>query len=163
MLNWAVKEAPGPVAVRYPRGGDRRYAVSAWNPDSMFDICREGEDLTIVTYGAVTANIMEAEKILTERGVAVTVLRLLAVSPLPDAALLKAACKGKNVLVVEETMASSGIGCEIAHMLPQHQVQLVNLGDQFVTHGSLDELYCDRGMDPRSIADLALEVLKNEN
>ena len=166
MLRWAVNCASGPVAIRYPRGGDRGYAVSAWSEEEQnhpVECCRAGNDITIVTYGAITDNVMEAAKLLSAKGVDVNVLRLLSVSPLLDSSVLSEHFRGKNVIVVEETMESSGIGGEIATLLPNHRVTRMNLGDKFVTHGDINSLYKHCGLDAHSITERTLEVLKNEN
>ena len=66
MLRWAVEVYDGPVAIRYPRGGDRNYAESAWDPsgklgDQQLVTChRQGRDVTILTYGTLLENMKAA-------------------------------------------------------------------------------------------------------
>ena len=49
MLRWAVQCCDGPVAVRYPRGGDGAYTGSAWDSDSGVACHRTGKDGAILT------------------------------------------------------------------------------------------------------------------
>ena len=163
MLHWAVCEYDGPVAIRYPRGGDRVYQQSAWGKEN---VCthRNGKDMTIITYGTIVNNVMAAADILAQQDVDVTVLRLLNVSPLPMDEILSK-FQG-NVLVVEEATASCGIYDSLAWFLRDTQnckLDCLNLGDSFVTHGSMEELYRAYGLDSENIAKRALEVLNGEN
>ena len=166
MLKWAVTSCHGPVAVRYPRGGDRGYSDSAWNTDKHIQCHRNGKDVTIVTYGAVLNHALDAAKKLSQLGVEATVLRLMAVKPLPVEELLCAA-PDAPIVIVEETAANAGIGSMIAHEWQKtgrkQPVSFMNLGDSFVTHGSLQELYLHRGLDADSIVQRVTEVLANEN
>ena len=173
MLEWAVEEYNGPVAVRYPRGGDRGYSGSAWKnqPDLMKNGAlarhREGKDLTIITYGTLLENTMEAAEILASNGVEATVLRLLTVAPLPVDAVAESMADSDRVLIVEEAMTGCGIHEPLAWALrqkkPACRVDCLDLGSRFVTHGSLADLYHAYHLDAQSIADFVLEVHHNEN
>ncbi len=164
MLRWAVIEQDGPVAIRYPRGCDGKYHDSAWG---TADVCchRTGSDLTIITYGSVLENVLDCADILAEKGVNVTVLRLLRVAPLPIEEIISK-IQG-NVLVVEEVSTNSGIhgalGLAIRNRLPQCKLDCLDLGADFVTHGSMDALYHAYALDAQSIAKRALEVIHSEN
>ena len=48
-----MREKTGPVALRYPRGGEGEYADDHSREDAT--VLREGDDVTIVTYG-ITVN-----------------------------------------------------------------------------------------------------------
>ncbi len=163
MLIWAVKDHNGPVAVRYPRGGDCGYSASDWEKNRDLVCHRSGSDIVIITYGTMIQNTMEAADLLEMRGVQAKVLRLLSVSNLQAKQLLTQLDGCKHILVVEEAMASCGIHSQLATLLPGCNVYARNLGDQFIPHGSVRELYRTYGLDAQSIADYAAEVLKNEN
>jgi N-acetylmuramic acid 6-phosphate etherase len=68
MLEWAVEKQNGPVAIRYPRGGDRSYQDSAFG-GGMVCCHRSGADVTLVTYGTLVENAMNAAKLLEEKGI----------------------------------------------------------------------------------------------
>ena len=168
MLTWAVEKHNGPVAVRYPRGGDRDYKSSAWNNEDTLCkngqlMChREGKDVTIVTYGTLVQNAMAAAQILQQKGVEASVVRLLTVSPLPVEELCQKLSANSHVVVLEETCSESGIcqslGWEIAHRVPGCRIDGIDLGHQYVTHGALDMLYAHYGLDAQSVADFIMEV-----
>jgi 1-deoxy-D-xylulose-5-phosphate synthase len=167
MLTWAVEAYDGPVAVRYPRGGDRGFEDSCWNGADMVACHRSGKDVTLVTYGAVLENVMAAAEILANHGVEATVLRLLAVDPLNVDELISKMSEDRHIVIVEEAAEGSGIHealvWEISKKLPDCVVNALDLGCRFITHGSLVELYRHYGLDPESIAAKVLEVRQNEN
>ena len=55
MLRQAVLEDKGPVAVRYPRGGE-----GAYRTDAAQTLLKEGTDCTVVTYGTTINAVLEA-------------------------------------------------------------------------------------------------------
>ncbi len=160
MLNWATTKQHAPVAIRYPRGGDRGYGDSKWDEGSV--CChRSGRDITIITYGAILENVLAAADILQAKGIHVTVLRLLQISPLPVEQMLSNITD--KVLVLEETVEKCGVSQEIAQRFSNCKVYGMCLGNGFVTHGSMQELYRAYGLDAESIVKKVTEVLDSEN
>ena len=165
MLEYAVEEHNGPIAVRYPRGGNRGYVDSAWKEGK---ICthRTGKNLTIVTYGTLVENAMEAAKALAEQGIEASVLRLLAVGELPVAEL-RQQLGDTPVVILEEACTGSGIRDALAWELKQagcnNEIYGIDLGSRYVTHGDLKSLYAHYGLDGQSVARFVQEVLSNEN
>ena len=169
MLRWAAEEYDGPVAIRYPRGGERSYQDSAWKPgknvesEGLLYCHRRGGDVTLVTYGSMLDNCLAAAEILSRRGIEATVLRLLTVSALPAREVLAEMSENRRVIVAEEVCTGSGIrealAWELSRLCPDCRVDGVDLGADFVTHGSLKELYRHYGLDGESIADYTQEVL----
>ncbi len=169
MMGWAVLVNDGPVAVRYPRGGNRGYAESAWtgNGKNRVALHRTGDDVTIVTYGTLVENALDAAAELEKTGVAATVLRLLSISPLPVSEIYEKLSKNHRVFVMEETCTGSGICQELAWELQKLDKSCVtdgiDLGRNFVSHGKVDELYRQLGLDGISVSQRIQEALKNEN
>lgn len=165
MMRWAVKVHNGPVAVRYPRGGDRDYKASDWNEGAV-KCHRQGADVTIVTYGTLLQNAMDTAAELSCRGIDAGVVRLLRVNPLPMEELLPYICPGKTVVILEETNSGSGIREALAWALrkwdPQSRVDGIDLGNSFVTHGDMNALYRSCGLDAVSAADYIEEAIRNE-
>ena len=166
MLTWAVEKQNGPVAIRYPRGGDRSYTDSAFG-ESFVYCHRTGSDVTVITYGTLIENAMNAAELLEKQGISATVLRLLAVSPIPVEQIAAQLSPNHTVVVLEEMCNGSGIreslAWELRKLVPDCRVDGIDLGNQFVTHGKIDQLYKHHGLDERSIADYIQEVLTVEN
>ena len=165
MLRWAVEQYNGPVAIRYPRGTEGAYRESDWKGlDGELVKChRQGKDITLITYGNLLDNVLEAAELLSASGVEATVLRLLSVSDLAPEEILKKLSSNHNVIVVEEVCGGSGIREALAwelHCLePDCRFAGCDLGKGFVPHGSLKELHRHCGLDAAAIADYTKEVL----
>lgn len=168
MLRWAVKSRPGPVAIRYPRGGNGAYSESNWH-DADEDICihRTGRDVTVITYGTLINNAISAAELLAQRGIEATVLRLLSINPLN---IEKLACKmsaGKHVFIIEEIASNCGIGahlsCLIRQVYPEYHVDSIDLGNQYVQHGAVEKLRDYYNLSPEKLAQRIMEVQSSEN
>lgn len=170
MLRWAVKDCTGPVAVRYPRGGDRDYIDSAWN-DAMGaegGICchRDGEDVTLVTYGSLLQNAMDAAKFLEKKGICAKVIRLLTLEPLPVAQIAAVVSESHKVVILEESCGcgiADSLTCQLHSLIPDCQIHKIDLGHRYITHGSVSQLYSHYGLDGHSVADFVSEVCSCES
>ena len=77
-------------------------------------IAREGEDVTIIAYGAMMALVMEAAEELQEKhGISAEVIDLLTISPLDDDMIADSVKKTGRAVVVHEAPRSFGPGAEI--------------------------------------------------
>ncbi len=168
MLRWSVSCHNGPVAVRYPRGGNRSYTESAWTDvgsiaeDGLLTCHRKGKGATIICYGTMLENAMNAAEVLSDQGIEATVLRLLTVKPLPVKAILEQMAQNVPVVVVEEISGNCGIRDTLSYELRKIKhdcrVEGLDLGCRFVQHGSIDRLYGHYGLSGQAIADFVQEV-----
>ena len=124
---------------------------------------RSGRDAAILIYGSMLQNAMDAAQRLSEQGIEVTVLRLLQVNPLPMDEILKYIPENCPVVVAEEAGNGSGLREAIAWELGcRNQVESINLGGSFATHGKLADLHRHFGLDGEGIAQRVLKVIHNE-
>lgn len=161
MLTWSVQEYDRPVAIRYPRGGDG--AFQKLSRDMIF---RAGNQITIVTYGILINQVAQAADLLAERGIQAEIIRLRVIKPLDMTAIVASVRKTGRLLVVEEAQGVGSVGYEIVQALGQQGIlatcSIQNIGDRFVTHGSMEELYRYLSLDADSIAKRAEEVVHCE-
>jgi len=166
MLRWAVKEYNGPVAVRYPRGGNGAYAADDFTPEKSVVCHRQGSCATLITYGVVTNNVLEAAQRLSQSGIELTVLRLTQVHPIGKEELLANLSDKGSVIVVEEAAAGAGLkealAWEIHETQPSRRIYGIDLGSDFVPHGDINTLYHLLGLDTESIEKKVREVLSDE-
>ena len=154
MLRWAVEECTGPVAVRYPRGGNGGVTESFWDPDCGVVAHRHGKDGAIITYGTLVNQVLEAADLLEEQGIEVSVLRLTKLTNMPMDGLRAALTDQKKILIVEEAIGgiAESLAWKIHRINPGCSIDTADLGNEYVTHGSLMELYKEHGLDGASIA-----------
>ena len=165
MLRWAVLQHSGPVAIRYPRGSEGSYSDSDWHGlnGGLVKSHRQGADVAFITYGSILDNVLCAAETLSQQGIESEVLRILALSDLPAREIAEKLSGQKTIVIVEEVCHGSGIqeslAWELARLYPGCRIEGMDLGDDFVSHGSLHELYRDCGLDAESIAAYVKEVL----
>jgi len=74
---------------------------------------REGTDLTIVTWSAITPAVAEAAEVLAGRGISADVLDLRTLWPWDEDAVAASLSRTGRLLVVHEAVTTSGFGAEI--------------------------------------------------
>jgi 2-oxoisovalerate dehydrogenase E1 component beta subunit len=89
---------------------DERYTT----PLGKARIHREGDDVSVITWGAMVYTADEAAQQLENDGVSVEIVDLRTVLPWDKAAVLESARKTSKVLVLHEDTHTGGFGAEIA-------------------------------------------------
>ncbi len=163
MLRHAVCEMTGPVAIRYPRGGEGQWTQMAGVDGTT--VIQEGADVTLVAYGTMVDQVLQAAQLLEQRGHSAAVVKLNSIRPL-DLAPIRALCEKTGRLIVAEECNDSGcvgrtIISELALAGVPVKAALVNLGDQFVPQGSVAQLREMTGIDGAGIYKKAMEVIAN--
>jgi pyruvate dehydrogenase E1 component beta subunit len=87
------------------------------------DVCytlREGRDLTFVTWGAMTRDVLAAADALATAGTSATVIDVTTLKPLDMATILASVEKTGRCVIVHEAPLTAGYGAEIAARLAEH-------------------------------------------
>lgn len=156
MLRQALFEVEGPVAVRYPRGGEGTFtADTAAQPVVRL---REGAQAALITYGTMIDQALEAAALLERRGIAAKVVKLNRIAPPDMAAILRETEGMKAVLVLEDCFENGSIGQQIAAGMAEAgqrcpHVILQNLKDRFAPEGTVEQLRRRFGLDAASVAE----------
>ena len=160
MMGYALHSVNGPVAIRYPRGGEGRYTDSFMNSET---ILREGTDLTIACYGTMVNEVLDAADLLEQSGVSAEIVKIGVAFPNQYELCLQSAQKTGKLLVAEEVCSAGCVGSAIltaaavnAKTIPS--CRLVNLGAGIVPHGTVAQLRQDTGLDAVSLTNTALEL-----
>lgn len=155
MLRIAVEELDGPVAVRYPRGGDGRYSGT-----SESSVLRAGSDLTICTYGTLVNQALDALDLLEEKGIHAELIKLDQIHPLRSEDLEQMRKTGR-LMLLEETMRHGGIYDAVAADPIMRGISMIglDLGEHFVPHGDMGHLYEHVGLSAPQIAEKAKQFL----
>ena len=168
MLRWAASFRQGPIAIRYPKGGNGIYSDSGWD-DSLETVFRHrvGNDLTLITYGVLVNNVLAAAELLAAQGIEATVLRLMCVNPVNIEEIIDKMANAKTVFVAEEIAGNCGIREHIASLLmeknAEYRVRGIDLGNRYIQHGAIDKLYDYYGLSPQKLAQTIMEVHRSEN
>ena len=162
MLRYAVEKVRGPVAVRYPKGGEGAYRELCGIEGAA--VIRPGTDVTIAAYGMMLNEALAAAELLGRKGVSAQVVKWNSIAPLDVDTVADCAKKTGCLVVAEECVDAGCVGRRVAAELAVRgeagiRLALVNLGDRFVQHGTVEELRQLCGIDGASIARRALEVM----
>jgi len=87
------------------------------------DICfklREGSDVTLVTWGAMTVETLRAAEQLESGGVSCEVIDVATLSPIDHDTILESVAKTGRLVIVHEAPRNCGIGAEIAATVAEH-------------------------------------------
>ncbi len=84
-------------------------------------VCREGDDVAVITYGRMVHTALDAARILEERhGISVHVLDLRSLVPLDEEAVISAALRTRRVVILHEAARNGGFGGELAARIAGH-------------------------------------------
>lgn len=164
MLGYAIHEVTGPAAVRYPRGGEGRYADSLMQAENLI---REGTDVTVVCYGTMINEVLNAADELQSRGVSAEIIKLGMIAPNSFEQCIGSVRKTGRLLVAEEVCSVGCVGSALLAAISVAGVELkaaelLNLGDGIVRHGTVDELRRETGIDAASIAAAGCEMCRTD-
>jgi 2-oxoisovalerate dehydrogenase E1 component beta subunit len=88
-------------------------------PIGKANLVREGDDLSIITYGTQVREAMAAAERLAAEGVQADVLDLRTLKPLDVEAILDTARKTGKILVVHSANRLAGVGAEVAALIAE--------------------------------------------
>ncbi|MBP3538748.1 MAG: 1-deoxy-D-xylulose-5-phosphate synthase [Oscillospiraceae bacterium] len=165
MLAEAIFNTTGPVAVRYPRGGEGAYRDSRLEAES---ILRTGRDVTIVTYGTMINQALAAADMLEKEHIEAEVIKLGMIKPNNFELTMASLMKTSSLLVAEEVCAAGCVGQRILALCAENEVELdsvklANLGDGIIPQGTVAELLHDNGLDAAGLAESVKNMIKTKH
>ena len=158
----AAAEYNGPLYIRLT--GDMNQ-TQVYTEDYDFHIGKavtllEGSDITFITTGVVTSNVLNAAKSLYENGISSTVINMHTIKPLDENAILKA-LKSKLIISVEEHSVIGGLGSSICEFISSLNiitpVLRIGVNDYYPHAGSYSALLSECGLDSEGIIKRVME------
>ena len=144
VITWAA-EYKGPVYVRVSRANLPvifKQGEYKFNPNKAV-VMREGKDVTVVTNGETTCEVLGAAEILAKEGISLEVVHAPVVKPLDTTTIVESAKKTGRVVTVENHSVIGGLGGAVCEALSEnHPTKVLRIGtyDQFGQSGTADEL-----------------------
>ncbi|AGY58750.1 1-deoxy-D-xylulose-5-phosphate synthase [Gloeobacter kilaueensis] len=170
MLVTGVQYTKGPIAVRYPRGAGVGAPLMAegWEavPVGKAEVLRTGDDLLIVAIGSMVHPSLQAAALLSEHGIAATVVNARFAKPLDTELILPLARRIARVVTVEEGCRTGGFGSAVLEALMDAGLAVptlrIGIDDRFVTHASRSQLLEMLGLTPTGIAQTIQQSLNTQ-
>ena len=164
MLKFAI-EFNGPTAIRYPRGNaydglkEFRAPIEMGKCEPIY----EEKDICLLALGSMVKIAEEVRNILKEQGLKCSLVNARFAKPIDTDYIHMAAKDHKLFVTMEENVACGGYGEKVRAYLDENKIDAdmlqIAIPDQFVTHGNVDKLRQELGIDAKSIADRILKEI----
>ena len=158
----------GPCAIRYPRGKAVQLPERDFGWRAAPRVFEAGIDITLIGAGKMTQNCLEAAKLLRFSGISASVIDVTKIKPLTEDDIMvfrRAAARTGKILTVEDNVCTGGFGSIIEDIFaadPEVKVYKAGWPDEFVQHGSQQQLEQLYGLDPAGIADKVREIIEGK-
>ena len=156
LMYTAQLEGKGPFVIRYPRGNG---VLTNWRcPFEEIKIgtgrkLRDGDDVAVLTIGPMGNDVAKVIDEIKDLSVAHYDMRFL--KPLDEDILHEVGKKFRRIVTVENGVRKGGLGSAVLEWMSDHdydvKVTRMGLPDQFVEHGTIDQLREIVGLDNESI------------
>lgn len=150
MLEYAVHQYDGPIAIRYPRGSSQGNHLRLKPFTGENTVLSIGKDVTILAVGAMLDTGIEAARLLREHGFDAGVTAINVVKPM-DAAAVNS--ETELVVTLEDNTIIGGFSDEFDRVNREKAFGILNfaLPDQFIEQGSIPELREECAMTPEDV------------
>ncbi len=155
----ALHELDGPVAIRYPRSAKDSYEPTGdeepWEIGKAVCV-QDGQDVAILALGRMVEQAKEAAEILAKKDISCAIYDMRWAKPIDQDCVIAQVDKDLIVTIEEGTLCggySNGV-LEILNGCDRQTPKVIQFGidDDFVTHGSEDELFEMLGLTGQNIA-----------
>ena len=161
-LENAVNCAKNLTVIRYPRGGEPEIPNCYHITNNDFDYFVNSNDVLIISYGRVSANVLNAVEILKEKNISVSVLIINKIKPI-NPETIDIAKKYKIIFFYEESVKSGSIGESFADCLLNNGFNKeyihIAVDDKFIPHASVQSLMKKYQLDTDSIVKNIMEKI----
>ena len=157
----------GPFSIRYPRGNG---VMIEWRaPFEEIKIGRgrkvkDGEGIAILSFGHPGNFVLTAQKTLEKEGLNIAHYDMRFVKPLDEKLLHKIFKKFDTIITVEDGCLNGGFGSAILEFMANHNYQKIvkrlGIPDEFIHHGTQQELHHDCKYDANAIITTVRKVLE---
>ena len=154
----AQMENAGSWVIRYPRG---RGVLTDWKtPMEAIKTgtgrrIRSGTDVALLSIGPIGNKGIEAAHILEKEGISLAHYDMRFAKPIDEIILHEVFKKFKKIMTLEDGCIQGGMGSAVLEFMADHgyQANVTRLGidDQFIEHGSQEELHTECGYNTEDI------------
>jgi transketolase len=153
----------GPMYIRIARDPVPRYVPENYRFIlGKSTLLREGDDVTIFTYGELIADTLEAASVLDKKGLHARVINMSSIKPIDKEAIIRAATETEAIITVDNHNIHGGMGSAVTEVVCETRptlVKRIGVRDVFGRSGSDEEMKEKFGLRAVDIATQILEFL----
>ena len=148
----------GPFVIRYPRG---RGVLEDWEcpfveiPVGQGRCLREGTDVAVLSLGPVGNLVTQAIRELEDRNISIAHYDMRFLKPIDGKILSYVGKNFRRIITIEDGVRKGGLGSAVLEYMADNdlhpRITRLGLPDEFVEHGTPEELYQIVGLDVESI------------
>lgn len=167
MYTAQLRNHGGPFSIRYPRG---RGVLTEWNlpfeeiPVGKGRRIRDGADIAILSIGHPGNFAAAAIDFLENEGFSMAHYDMRFLKPIDEELLHEVFNKHSKIITIEDGTLKGGLGSAVAEFMALHEyeakIKLLGIPDEYIPHGTPEELYRDCGFDMQGIVEAIREMLK---
>jgi 1-deoxy-D-xylulose-5-phosphate synthase len=169
LLYSAINWGKSPVAIRYPRTLIPDVITDEYSPIEigMWERLKEGKDVVILAVGSMVYPALDASRQLLDEGIEAEVVNARFVKPLDQKMLTYILKEFDKIITVEENALLGGFGSAIlefaeANDLDRSSIKRMGIPDEFIQHGSRNQLLGLLGLDKNGIIQTVKRILESK-
>lgn len=150
----AIASHVGPTYLRFGRPVWPIFTTGRKFEIGKADRMVEGKDVSIFACGHMVWQALEAEAILSDKGISAEVINVHTIKPLDVEAILASVRKTGCAVTCEEHQRNGGLGDAVAQVLAQHHpapMEMVAVNDSFGESGKPLDLLKKYGLGPEDV------------
>jgi transketolase C-terminal domain/subunit len=171
MMEYAFYHCKGPVAIRYPRGCEKKISEEhdtiEYDSNSISPVLlNSGNDLTIIAEGVMVEKGYKVCLELEKLGHSCDLIDIRIIKPLKHKAIIDSLSKTGKVIVLENAIIKGGLGSAVEELIIEENIHAelikVGVGDHILCQGKIDQLFIQEGMDVESILEKAKLMISSK-
>lgn len=157
LLRYAINKN-SPIAIRYPKGNDTYDKLEPIKEVKYgkWEYINKGNEVAVIATGKMLQFAMEALDELKNEGINPTIINPIFIKPIDEEMLKEVSIKYKKIITIEDNIKNGGLGFKILDNLNKYnykgEIKILGYNDKFINQGSVNEIYMENGLDPKSIA-----------
>ena len=156
IINYAFQKNDGPFVIRYERGTtlvDQNQPITNEIATTQWETLQQGSDVVFVAFGSILDKLLST---IQEEQISIEVVNAMFIKPLDTEKINELIARDIPIILYEESVLQGGFGSSVLeycveHQLPTHNLHLMGIKEQYVSHGSKSELLKELKLDVDSI------------
>ena len=168
MMDYAIT-LNKPIVIRYPRGSESKIEFTKHQKITLgkSEILNTGTEVSIITIGNMTSLGMEIVNELKKYNISCDLINTRFIKPLDTSTIKKSIIKTKLVITIEDNTIIGGLSSSIKELLIDNnintKIKSYAFPDNFIEHGSIQELQEKYGITKENIIKYIKKTLKDIN